>query len=708
MTVFVITEVTQVKALDETKADWIMASDKGYEYCFNLRTQPTLIIGYFVEQPDGYGIGTMAGLLIATEYFKGNFTDENSMSYDFVQTVIDVTTIDNLPSGKHFNSWEDLFNEIPDYNISGYVHNGTTYGAANIYKDIQSRMNATSDSVLKEALQTELNSFEIVFEQLDGQSSPSLQYVYWKSEEVVDGTQYKRFYLTNNIDGILTATDMEMLMGAFGDSWGAGKSFLSNVLFAEEGSVVIFKGSVFDYFVDAEGVTHAFDGTFNGMGYTIDHLNITKTITSAGDYNIGMFSEIRDNVDDEVQCLVTAINFRNLSIYVYDGTGANNIINVGAVAGMYAGTAVMQNITVHGTISVRSKAGTVNVGGVIGYDETGYVDGGVSSVLDGAMVVATIRAEGATVVAGGIVGVMSQYKTSLTDLVSLSEIYAKGTNVTANGFVGKYSGLVNSSVEMKDGKDYEPISTNTSGSNVSSAFMDAIFTINTNDVYTRVGGYAQAYSNKYVRTYTELYDGSKTAFDSNGKYTKPRGSDNAANYNNPYGIYDVIDEKDTMAGAHTTGSMRLKDIVDIYVLGYGLTKTTATVDGATIDTVKKEATSKYFHAIAGAANNDGYKPDGTADNPIKIAYQQHLSLIRMFNYMNFELVGDIKMYTGYNLAVVDEAFTGTFKSNGHTVNFRNGTEGIMFAYQTNNGADTDTTEKSITYDWVIVDPQDEE
>ncbi|MBO7326196.1 MAG: hypothetical protein J6U74_01655, partial [Clostridia bacterium] len=40
-----------------------LESDMGYEFCVKLKNQPTLIIGYFVEKPDGYEIGTMAGLL---------------------------------------------------------------------------------------------------------------------------------------------------------------------------------------------------------------------------------------------------------------------------------------------------------------------------------------------------------------------------------------------------------------------------------------------------------------------------------------------------------------------------------------------------------------------------------------------------------------------------------------------------------------------
>ena len=78
-------------------------------------------------------------------------------------------------------------------------------------------------------------------------------------------------------------------------------------------------------------------------------------------------------------------------------------------------------------------------------------------------------------------------------------------------------------------------------------------------------------------------------------------------------------------------SMRLRDIVDTYVLGYELTKTTV----GEIATYAKATTSKYV----GTA-------DGTDDNRIGIAYQQHLNLVRMFNYMNFTLNRDVTVYTG--------------------------------------------------------------
>ena len=105
--------------------------------------------------------------------------------------------------------------------------------------------------------------------------------------------------------------------------------------------------------------------------------------------------------------------------------------------------------------------------------------------------------------------------------------------------------------------------------------------------------------------------------------------------------------------------MRLRDIVDTYVLGYELSAYTSGTGESAIATYRKSTTSKYV----GTA-------DGTADNRIGIAYQQHLNLIRMFNYMNFTLNRNVTMYTGYKLYMVDEAFTGTIEANGHEVNVR--------------------------------------
>ena len=637
-----------------TRLGAVLSSDDGYDLCVTLRNQPTLVIGYFVSK-DGEEIGTMAGLLIATEYFKNNFNAEGAKGYDFTQTLVPLSALNsnNVPAdvfakinSGDINTWEELIEAVPDFNVAGYTFNEVTYNPINLYYDmstdieiLEEKQNKTEqEQAYLDALISQRDSFELTYVALTEGGEETLQYVYWKAEEISENLSFKSFVLVDNIDAILTEEDMDMLKGAFGTNWGVGKTYLPNVVFAEVGSVVIFNGPVFDYTTDGEGNTVAFDGVFDGAGYSIDHLTIAYNVDdSKSTHNVGMFAEVSGTGSQ-----VTAINLRNLSIQVIDTTASAKVINVGGVAGKFAASTVMEDVTVHGTISVKSTLGTVHAGGVIGSDSTGYVDGGVSKVIDGAIVVATVRAEGAIAVAGGVIGIMNEVNTTLTDVVSLSEVYAKGANTYANGFVGQYAKLVDGNASYdQDGIDYAPL--NSTGK--TSAYMNSVFEISADGTYTRIAGGV---------SYDTLYDGSNSIYIENGEYVVYPTSDQKDS-KPELNTYDVINEY--LAGSETNAreSMRLRDIVDTYVLGYELTKTTV----GEIITYAKATTSKYV----GTA-------DGTADNRIGIAYQQHLNLIRMFNYMNFTLNRDVTMYTGYKLYMVDEAFTGTMTAGSYVINVR--------------------------------------
>ena len=625
-----------------TRLGAVLSSKDGYDLCVTLRNQPTLVIGYFVSK-DGEEIGTMAGLLIATEYFKNNFNAEGAKGYDFTQTPVPLSALNsnNVPAdvlakinSGDINTWEKLIEAVPDFDVAGYTFNEVTYKPINLYYDmsldieiLEGKQNKTEqEQAYLDALISQRDSFELTYVALTEGGEETLQYVYWKAEEISENLSFKSFVLVNNIDAILTEEDMDMLKGAFGTNWGVGKTYLPNVVFAEVGSVVIFNGPVFDYTKDAENNTVAFDGVFDGAGYSIDHLTIAYNVDdSKSTHNVGMFAEVSGTGSQ-----VTAINLRNLSIQVIDTTASAKVINVGGVAGKFAASTVMEDVTVHGTISVKSTLGTVYAGGVIGSDSTGYVDGGVSKVIDGAIVVATVRAEGAVAVAGGIIGIMNEVNTTLTDVVSLSEVYAKGATTYANGFVGQYAKLVDGNASYnQDGIDYAPLNSTIVKT---SAYMNSVFEISADGTYSRVDGGVP---------YDTLYDGSSTAY-VDGIYLNA--------IEREYGKYDMVSEKNAIAGKNTTGSMRLRDIVDTYVLGYELSAYTSGTGESAIATYRKSTTSKYV----GTA-------DGTADNRIGIAYQQHLNLIRMFNYMNFTLNKDVTMYTGYKLYIVDEAFTGTIE-----------------------------------------------
>ena len=642
----------------------VLHSTDGKHLCLTLRNQPTLIIGYFVEKEGGYEIGSMAGLLIATEYFKNNYDPENATSYDFDETTVPLIDrngqpIYNLPesvramiSAGTITTWAQVFELVPNYSIQGnYEYNDgeTTIiitDAALHYSWLQDDVDDTTDEILKEALTTELNSFEIVFDDETGVAN----YVYWKHKEVTDTRKYDSFVLVDNIDAILTEEDMDMLRSAFGEfgtGWGAGKSHLGNVVFAEVGSVVIFNGPVFDYVTktttpegggSAVTETTPFNGSFNGDGYVIDHLTIAYSVTDTSHNNVGMFAEVTGKV--------TGINLRNLNIQVYDSTLTAKTINVGGVAGKYTAPRVdsqmvegmMTNVTVHGTINVVSTNGTAYLGGVIGYDDTTAM--GSYNVVNGAIVVATLRAEASKAVVGGIIGAMNNHGTTtgLKDVVSLSELYAEGTETYANGFVGMgtYVGGTKSDT-LQDGNGYAP--SNSDG--VTSAYMNTIFEINDGN-YNRIAGGVD---------YTTLYNRSTSIYIA-GVY--PESGQSASKPDRD--IYDVISvEKLASNQDKPRESMRLCDIVDVYVLGYELSNTKV----GDIDTHRKASTSKYV----GNAK-------GTTDSAIKVSYQQHLNLLRMFNFMNFDLTKDVTMYTGYELPVIDKAFTGSVNANEHTVNVR--------------------------------------
>ena len=663
-----------------TRLGAVLSSDDGYDLCVTLRNQPTLVIGYFVSK-DGEEIGTMAGLLIATEYFKNNFNAEGAKGYDFTQTLVPLSALNsnNVPAdvfakinSGDINTWEELIEAVPDFNVAGYTFNEVTYKPIDLYYDMSSDIKVLEDKLNKteqeqaylDALISQRDSFELTYVALTEGGEETLQYVYWKAEEISENLSFKSFVLVDNIDAILTEEDMDMLKGAFGTNWGVGKTYLTNVLFAEVGSVVIFNGPVFDYTKDAEGNTVAFDGVFDGAGYSIDHLTIAYNVDdSKSIHNVGMFAEVSGNGSQ-----VTAINLRNLSIQVVDTTASAKVINVGGVAGKFAASTVMEDVTVHGTISVKSTLGTVHAGGVIGSDSTGYVDGGVSKVIDGAIVVATVRAEGAIAVAGGVIGIMNEVNTTLTDVVSLSEVYAKGASTYANGFVGQYAKLVDGNASYdQDGIDYAPL--NSTGK--TSAYMDSVFEISADGTYTRIAGGV---------SYDTLYDGSSTAY-VDGIYL------NAIEVS--YGKYDMVGEKNAIAGKNTTGSMRLRDIVDTYVLGYELSAYTSGTGESAIATYRKSTTSKYV----GTA-------DGTADNRIGIAYQQHLNLIRMFNYMNFTLNRDVTMYTGYKLYMVDEAFTGTMTAGSYVINVR---DASVKALDNGNNYPVFFANQTSPYTWLKID-----
>jgi hypothetical protein len=120
----------------------------------------------------------MAGLLIATEYYKNNFNESGSMGYDFTQTVIDLADIDNLPADVKakiregvIDTWEKLVEAVPEYDVRGYEHNGVEYDEYSKYYDLKEQIEALDAKANKteqeitdlEALKSQLDSYELTY-----------------------------------------------------------------------------------------------------------------------------------------------------------------------------------------------------------------------------------------------------------------------------------------------------------------------------------------------------------------------------------------------------------------------------------------------------------------------------------------------------------------------------------------------------------------
>ncbi len=613
-----------------------LESGSGKELCVTLRNQPTLIIGYFVQTGDSYQIGSVAGLLIATEYYKGNFNDTTEgTSYNFNIVEMEIPKLVANGVETSYDTWDDFL--VAYHDAKGEDYDITTHSQYSDYL-------AISADIRKEyGLEVEFGDYT------DKNGKEKVGYYYWEPIEVEMPT-YTNFVQVNDFDMIVTALDLQLINEAFGGNWGVGKTFLNNVLSLSVGSVAVLGDSVF---------TGGFNGSYDGAGYTINHLTIFATVTSGDTVNIGTFAHVGAPSGTDANGnaytpagVVTAVNLRNANIQVLD-TRASGTLNVGGIVGYNQAVQAMKDCTFHGVINVQSN-GIVNVGGIIGKDESSVADFTVGETkisntpVYGAIVIATVTVTANTANAGGIVGLA--YKgNAYTNIVSVSEIYVTATTVNAGGILGAVN---------------EGSATVTNGYYL----QNAIYGVN-NDTYV-------AKSNTYgtAKSYDDLYNGSKSNYNNGvmGESATTKGS------------YDVVTDRQPMVGANESGiapreSMRLGDIIDTYVLKYEISQADITIGGKTVQTYKKADSSAYVG-----------RADGTTVNRIGIVHQQHLSLISMFNYMNFELKKDITMYTGYVLKPSPEAFIGTVIGE-HVVNART-SNAMPFA-----------TSKSDNFSWLVKD-----
>ena len=407
------------------------------------------------------------------------------------------------------------------------------------------------------------------------------------SESSTIPTSYK---LTKDIVGKFTESDISILNTFFtviGDdgktttsTWSGNGTYLKNVLKAAEGKIATINGSLFVSTAKTEeaGDVTGFGGTFDGNGYVIEYLNIM----GYGKDNVGLFDVIGANG------IVKNLHLRNVTIN-------GNAKYVGGIAGKVLAAAdaltekSVKNVSFHGSINVTGLTDQ-SVGGLFGISER---------AVENAIVLGSITVSNANAKVGGVVGTATA---DLTKVVSMMQITASGGTVGAftsnNAHVGENCTHMTNAVWKKgtSGTGFE----NVDGKNVG---------------------------------YNDLMSGSVSGYGTTNKYYHESETSVTK------GEYDVLDDVvltkisvDNKENARQ--SMRLADIVKVYLLMYSLNETQATdsgnLNGANVYAI---STSSWLVGTA----------DGTTAKPIAIANKQNVSLLRELRFASFTLKANVSI-----------------------------------------------------------------
>ena len=440
------------------------------------------------------------------------------------------------------------------------------------------------------------------------------------SESSTIPTSYK---LTKDIVGKFTESDISILNTFFtviGDdgktttsTWSGNGTYLKNVLKAAEGKIATINGSLFVSTAKAEGATAitGFDGTFDGNGYVIEYLNIM----GYGKENVGLFDVIGANG------IVKNLHLRNVTIN-------GNAKYVGGIAGKVIAAAEaaldnsVNNVSFHGSINVTGSTDQ-SVGGLFGISER---------AVENAIVLGSITVSNVNAKVGGVVGSSEQ---GMSNVVSLMQI-------DANCNVGAFS------------------QTNT---NVTNSYHLQ------NAVWRRNGSSITFVNHANAKTYDELMSGSLSGYGTTNKYYHESETSVTK------GEYDVLDDVvltkisvDNKENARQ--SMRLADIVKVYLLMYSLNETQATdsgnLNGANVYAI---STSSWLVGTA----------DGTIENAIFIANKQNVSLLRELRFASFTLKANVSIE-------IASTFSGAFYGSVNAGAYKITCDKAMFEAYTNDAS----------------------
>lgn len=411
---------------------------------------------------------------------------------------------------------------------------------------------------------------------------------------------YTSYRQTADFTGIVKQTDIEIL-----------NNFFTTYTFGEDGTAIptqhtwgyggeyiknFLKPSVGNVLTALGSVFvstgDGFGGTYNGNGYVIEYLNIYGF--GGTEQNVGMFDKIGGNGS------VSGLHLRNVTISANGG-------NVGGIAGeILAGgeaSSDVTNVSFHGSITV---SGSGNVGGLFGKS---------ARKIEKAIVLGTITANG-----GSVAGVVGSLSGTLSNVVSLMQVDASGTVAPiANGGTVNGSTYLDNAVWSKDG----------------------------------TGKISYASGNGTAKSYEKLMGGSISGYGKDNKYYY------AGETPNTKGVYDVIDDVlltklDVDNKSNPRQSMRLRDIVDVYLLMYSLSETTAS--GGDINGARTYTISTTSWLV-------GEKHGTSKDDAIVIANKQNIALLRQLRFATFVLMVDL---TSYEAQSFGGAFYGTIYQNGYS------------------------------------------
>lgn len=420
---------------------------------------------------------------------------------------------------------------------------------------------------------------------------------YYKTTQTTTKPAYTSYRQTADFTGIVKQADIEIL-----------NNFFTTYTFGEDGTAIPTQhtwGKGGEYITNflkpsvgnvLTALGSVFVSTGDGFGGTYNGNGYVIEYLNIYGFggatqNVGMFDKIGNGS-------VSGLHLRNVTISANSG-------NVGGIAGeILAGEASsdVTNVSFHGSITV---SGSGNVGGLFGKS---------ARKVEKAIVLGTITANG-----GSVAGVVGSLSGTLSSVVSLMQVDASGTVAPiANGGTVNDSTYLANAVWSKDGN----------------------------------GKIAYAGGNGTAKSYAELMGGSISGY-GNDKYYY------AGETPNTKGVYDVIDDVpltsiDVQNNSNPRQSMRLRDIVDVYLLMYSLSETKATVG---------EINGARTYTISTTSWLVGNKHGTSETDAIVIANKQNVALLRQLRFATFVLMVDL---TSYEAQSFGGAFYGTIYHNGHS------------------------------------------